>query len=81
MGDLERSNVALSFPGVWPGTDVEILILLLLLDRRPNSLHGKGTLMKLDPSRDGHGIPKYNPFPSVVFFMLPGPSVRFRIFF
>ena len=30
--------------------------------------------------RDGHGIPKYVPCPSVVFFTLPGPSVRFRIF-
>ena len=31
--------------------------------------------------RDGHGIPKCNPCPSVVFLMLPGPSVRFCIFF
>ena len=30
--------------------------------------------------RDGHGIPKSSPCPSVLFFILPGPSVRFRIF-
>ena len=33
------------------------------------------------PARDGHGIPKCCPCPSVVFLMLPGPSVRFRVFF
>ena len=27
------------------------------------------------------GIPKCSPCPSVVFLMLPGPSVRFRVFF
>ena len=32
-------------------------------------------------TRDGHGIPKCNPCPSVVFLMPPGPSVRFRVFF
>ena len=32
-------------------------------------------------TRDGHGIPKCSPCPSVVFLMLPGPSVRFRVFF
>ena len=31
-------------------------------------------------SRDGHGIPKCSPCPSVVFLMLPGLSVRFRVF-
>ena len=31
--------------------------------------------------RDGHGIPKCCPCPSVLFLMLPGPSVRFRVFF
>ena len=34
-----------------------------------------------DCSRDRHGIPKCCPCPSVVFLMLPGPSVRFRVFF
>ena len=32
-------------------------------------------------TRDGHGIPKCSPCPSVVFLMPPGPSVRFRVFF
>ena len=32
-------------------------------------------------TRDGHGIPKCSPCPSVVFLMSPGPSVRFRVFF
>ena len=32
-------------------------------------------------TRDGHGIPKCCPCPSVLFLMLPGPSVRFRVFF
>ena len=31
--------------------------------------------------RDGHGIPKCSPCPSVFFFIPPGPSVRFRVFF
>ena len=31
-------------------------------------------------TRDDHGIPKCCPCPSVVFLMLPGPSVRFRVF-
>ena len=30
--------------------------------------------------RDGHGIPKCSPCPSVVFLMLLGSSVRFRVF-
>ena len=42
-------------------------------------------LLKVDEEirnepRDGHGIPKCCPCPSVVFLMLPGPSVRFRVF-
>ena len=32
-------------------------------------------------SRDGHGIPKCSPCPSVVFLMPPGPSVHIRVFF
>ena len=32
-------------------------------------------------TRDGHGIPKCSPCPSVVFLMLPVLSVRFRGFF
>ena len=32
-------------------------------------------------SRDGHGIPKCCPCPSVVFLISLGPSVRFRVFF
>ena len=32
-------------------------------------------------TRDGHGIPKCSPCPSVVFLMLPGSSVHFRVFF
>ena len=31
-------------------------------------------------SRDGHGIPKCSPCPSVGFLMLLGPSVRFCVF-
>ena len=31
-------------------------------------------------SRDGHGIPKCSPCPSVVFLMPPGPSIHFRVF-
>ena len=32
-------------------------------------------------ARDGHGISKCSPCPSMVFLMLPGPSIRFRAFF
>ena len=32
-------------------------------------------------TRDGHGIPKCSPCPSVFFFIPLGPSVRFRVFF
>ena len=31
--------------------------------------------------RDGHGIPKCSPCPSVFFLIPSGPSVRFRVFF
>ena len=37
--------------------------------------------MSCSSTRDGHGIPKCCPCPSVVFLMLPGPSVHFRVFF
>ena len=30
--------------------------------------------------RDGHGIPKCSPCPSMVFLMPPSPSIRFRVF-
>ena len=33
-----------------------------------------------DETRDGHGIPKCSPCPSVFFFIPLGPSVRFRVF-
>ena len=32
-------------------------------------------------NRDGHGIPKCSPCPSVVFLVPPDQTVRFRIFF
>ena len=37
-------------------------------------------LGKVLPTRDGHGIRKCSPCPSMVFLMLPGPSVRFHVF-
>ena len=41
---------------------------------------GKRNLADTLSVRDGHGIPKCSPCPSVVFLMLPGPSVRFCVF-
>ena len=32
-------------------------------------------------SRDGHGIPKCSPCPSMFFLIPPGPSVHFHVFF